>query len=162
LEKGNVAPIRLIRDRERKERTMAKVTEQTVKVKVTKHPREMFYEGRSTRDHMSGMMEYLNGGPTVPDPKLIKRFVKGLKVGDTVGVEHNQYRVEQVTKENFVGVDLKTKKEMDLTPELLTIAIGSGFAEVLYRNGKPYGIELEREVKIKIVNHTKEDEPKEE
>jgi hypothetical protein len=139
---------------------MSQTTEQKVKVKVTKHPREMFYEGRSTRDHMVAQVEYLNTSPTIPDPKLIKGFVKKLKVGDIVGVEHNQYRVEEVTKESFVGIDLKTKQEYHSEQDRLTMAIGMGFAEILYRNGKPYGVELEKEVTIKIVDRTKEQEKK--
>ena len=139
---------------------MSQTTEQKVKVKVTKHPREMFYDGRSTRDHMNGVMDFLNTSPTVPDGKLIRRFVKGLKVGDVVGVEHNQYRVEKINKEGFSGTNIKTNKEFDVAPTELTIAIGSGFAEVLYRDGKPYGVELEKEVTIKIVDHTKEEEKK--
>lgn len=139
---------------------MTETTEQKVKIKVTKHPREMFYEGRSTRDHMVAQVEYLNTSPTIPDPKLIKGFVKKLKVGDIVGVEHNQYRVEEVTKESFVGIDLKTKQEYQYDPDRLTMAIGMGFAEILYRKGKPYGVALEKEVTVKIINHTKEEASK--
>jgi len=106
------------------------------------------------------VMDFLNTSPTVPDGKLIRRFVKGLKVGDVVGVEHNQYRVEKINKEGFSGTNIKTNKEFDVAPTELTIAIGSGFAEVLYRDGKPYGVELEKEVTIKIVDHTKEEEKK--
>jgi hypothetical protein len=132
---------------------MTKTTEQTVKVKVTKHPREMFYEGRSTRDHMTAQLNYLNTSPTIPDRKLIKSFVKKLKVGDIVGVEHNQYRVGEVTKETFSGVDIKTNEEFAMDDDRFTMAIGMGFAEILYRNGKPYGIDLEKEVKIKIIDN---------
>ena len=42
---------------------MTETTEQKVKIKVTKHPREMFYEGRSTRDHMVAQVDYLNTSP---------------------------------------------------------------------------------------------------
>ena len=135
---------------------MTDTIEQKVKIKVTKHPREIFYEGRSTRDHMNAQVEYLNSSPTIPDPKLIKGFVKKLKVGDIVGVEHNQYKVEKVTKESFVGINLKTKQEYESDQDRLTMAIGMGFAEILYRNGKPYGIELEKEVTVKIVDNTKD------
>ena len=139
---------------------MTEVTEQKVKIKVTKHPREMFYEGRSTRDHMNAQVEYLNSSPTIPDPKLIKGFLKKLKVGDIVGVEHNQYKVEEVTKERFSGIDLRSKQEYQYDPDRLTMAIGMGFAEILYRNDKPYGIALEKEVTVKIVSHKKEEEAK--
>ena len=137
---------------------MAKTIEQTVTVKVTKHPREMFYEGRSTRDHMNALMKYMNTDPVIPDLKQIKKFVKGLKVGDIVGVEHNQYRVQGVNKGSFNGVDIKTDKEYEHDDTRLSLAIGSGFAEVLYRDGNPYGVELEKQVKVKIVDNSKEDE----
>lgn len=137
---------------------MSKVTEQTVKIKVTKHPREMFYEGRSTRDHMIGLMEFLNKDPVIPDAKLVAKFLKTVKADDIVGVEHNQYRVVKVTKESLLGTEIKSNRETELSLTELTTAVGSGFAEILYRKGKPYGIELEKEVKVKIVNHTKEEE----
>ena len=139
---------------------MTETTEQKVKIKVTKHPREMFYEGRSTRDHMNAQVEYLNTSPTIPDLKLIKGFVKKLKVGDIVGVEHNQYRVEEVDHHSFIGENISNKQKKTLTPEDITVALGSGYCEILYRDDKPYGIELEKEVTVKIVNHNKEEETK--
>lgn len=138
---------------------MAKVTTETVKIRVTKHPREMYYEGSSKRDHMSGMVEYLNTSPKVPDERLIGRFIKKLRVGDIVGVEHNQYRVEEITEESFTGVNIKTKAEYVPSPDKLSVAIGSGFAEILYRKGKPYGIKLTKEITLKITDHTKQSVP---
>jgi hypothetical protein len=35
------------------------------------------------------------------------------------------------------------------------MGLGSGFCEILYRDGKPYGIETEKQVKVKIVDHSK-------
>lgn len=131
------------------------VKEETVKIKITKHPREMFYEGRSTRDHMEAQLNYLNSSPTVPDMAIIKPFIQSLRVDDIVGVEHNQYKVLKVTEDNFIGLDMKRNDEFIPEYDRLTMAIGCGFAEILYRDNKPYGIEQEKEVKIKIVNHTK-------
>jgi hypothetical protein len=109
---------------------------------------------------MVAQVTYLNTSPTIPDPKLIKGFVKKLKEGDIIGVEHNQYRVEQANKENFTVSDVKTKRECQIDEARLSMAIGMGFAEILYRKGKPYGVALEKEVTIKIHNHTKEEPSK--
>lgn len=131
---------------------MSNTTEQTVTVKITKHPREMFYQGRTTRDHMAAQLNYLNTSPTIPNKELIKNFVKKLKVGDIIGVEHDQYKVGTVAKDNFTGINIKTNQEFFMDDDRLTMAIGMGFAEILYRNDKPYGIQLKKEVTIKIVN----------
>ena len=150
---------RFITGREQEEHKMAKVTTETVKVKITKHPRAMYYDGATKRDHMLGMVTYLNTSPKVPDERLISRFIKKLRVGDIVGVEHNQYRVEEITEESFTGVNIKTNAEYVPNLDKLSVAIGSGFAEILYRKGKPYGIKLSKEITLKITDHTKQSAP---
>lgn len=130
------------------------IKDEVIKVKVTKHPREIFYEGRTTRDHMEAQLNYLNSSPVIPDMEKIKPFVQSLKVNDIVGIEHSRYRVTSVSEDSFVGVD---SKDVEFVPQKdrLTMAIGCGFAEILYRDDKPYGIDLEKEVKIRITDHTK-------
>ena len=137
---------------------MAQVTEKTVTVKVKNHPRDMFYAGRQTRDHLAGIMQYMANGGKQLDLDRVEAFMKGVQVDDIVGVEHNQYRVEEVDQYSFVGVNTFTKRSVSVSSEDLTMGLGSGYCEILYRDGKPYGIETEKQVKVKIVNHTKKEE----
>ena len=137
---------------------MTQVTEKTVTVKVKNHPRDMFYSGKQTRDHLNGMMKYMASKQTFPDLEKVAEFMKSVHVGDYVGVEHNQYRVEEVSEYSFIGMNILSKERMTLSSEDLTMGLGSGFCEILYRDGKPYGIETEKQVKVKIVDHTKQTE----
>lgn len=136
---------------------MSEVTEKTVTVKVKTHPRDMFYSGRQTRDHLNGMMQYMASKKTFPDLERVGTFLKTVCVGDFVGVEHNQYRVEEVQEDSFIGINILSKELVTLNSEDLTMGLGSGFCEILYRDNKPYGIETEKQIKVKIVNHTKKD-----
>ena len=136
---------------------MSEVTEKTVTVKVKTHPRDMFYSGRQTRDHLNGMMQYMASKKTFPDLERVETFLKTVCVGDYVGVEHNQYRVEEVSEHSFIGINILSKDMVTLNSEDLTMGLGSGFCEILYRDNKPYGIETEKQIKVKIVNHTKKD-----
>ena len=133
---------------------MAKVTEEKIKVKVTKHPREVFYGGAQRREHMAGMVEFLNSNPTLPDFNIVDPWLDTLEIDDVVGVDHNQYRVTDVIDGGFVGIDLRSNREFTSNADRLTMAIGSGFAEILYRNGVPFGTDLEKEVTVRTVDHT--------
>jgi hypothetical protein len=134
---------------------MSEVTEKTVTVKVKNHPRDMYYEGRQTREHLSGIMQYMSAGGKMVDVERVQSFLKTIKESDIVGVEHNQYKVEEVSAESFIGLNVRTKLSQVVGVEDMTMGLGSGYCEILYRDGKPYGIETEKQVKVKIVNHLK-------
>lgn len=136
---------------------MSQVTEKTVTVKVKNHPRAMFYPGKQTRDHLNAIMQYMSEKKPFPDLKSVETFLKTVNVGDVVGVEHNQYRVEEVNSDRFLGENILTKACHALSPEDITMGLGMGYCEILYRDGKPYGIETEKQIKVKIINHTTED-----
>lgn len=139
---------------------MSQVTERTVTVKVKNHPRDMFYAGRQTRDHLTGIMQYMANGGKQLDLNRVEAFVQSIQVDDIVGVEHNQYRVEEVDQYSFIGMNIFTKRSVSVSSEDITMGLGSGYCEILYRNGKPYGIETEKQVKVKIIDHTKKEETK--
>ena len=46
------------------------------------------------------------------------------------------------------------KQEETLSQAAISLAMGSGYCDILYRKGKPYGIKTTKEVKVKIVDHT--------
>lgn len=142
---------------------MAKVTEKTVKVKVVEHPRAMFYVGKTTRDHLHGRMVFMTGKGPPSDAKAVKKFLKLVKADDIVGVWFSPYKVvrvednhkgEEEVEQCLVGINTITKQEETLSWAAISLALGSGFCDVLYRNGKPYGIKTSKEVKVKIVDHS--------
>ena len=135
---------------------MSQVTEKTVTVKVKNHPRDMFYSGRQTREHLNGIMQYMAAKKTFPDYEAVKQFLGNVNLEDYVGVEHNQYRVEELSDHSFIGMNIHTKQSQTVSVEDLTMGLGSGYCEILYRDGKPYGIETEKQVKVKIVDHSKQ------
>lgn len=132
---------------------MAQITEKTVTVKVKTHPRDMYYPGKQTREHLAGIMQYMASKPVFPDPEKVEAFLKGVREGDVVGVEHNQYRATKVDNTELTGINIFTKREATLSVEDITMGLGSGYCEILYRDDKPYGIEHEKEVKVKVINH---------
>jgi hypothetical protein len=68
------------------------------------------------------------------------------------GVEHYQYRVGKASLRDIqVLVTDRSGNELELGKEYLDKQLAFGFAEILYRDGKPYGIETEKEVTVKIV-----------
>ena len=136
---------------------MTQVTEKTVTVKVKNHPRDMFYAGRQTRDHLNGMMQYMAAKKVFPDLARVGEFLRSVHVDDYVGVEHNQYRVTEVSEHSFIGIDIHSKEARTVNADDLTMGLGSGFCEILYRDGKPYGIETEKQVKVKIMDHNKKE-----
>lgn len=138
---------------------MAQTVTEKVMVKVKKHPREMYYEGRTTMDHMGPLVEFLNTDPKVPDPDRNREFVSTLLPGDVVGVDCETYKVTETNGETFVGENIRKKGgEFNLEPEKFTMAIGAGFAEILYRDGVPYGTNTEREVTIRVTDYTRPDD----
>ena len=134
--------------------TMPKVTTEEVTIKVKDHPREMFYAGKQTTDHLQQMIKFIALKQPMPDYSKVEAFVQTLKVDDIVGVNHNQYKVESIDTRAFSGQQ-RNKQTVTLSAEDITIGLGTGFCEILYRDGKPFGIETEKKVKVKVVDHTK-------
>mgnify|MGYP006278464195 CR=1 FL=1 len=139
---------------------MPKVTTEEVTIKVKNHPREMFYGGRQTTDHLQQMIKYIALKEPMPDYAKVEAFVQTLKVDDIVGVNHNQYKVESIDTRAFSGQQRNGRQTVTLSAEDITIGLGTGFCEILYRDDKPFGIETEKKVKVKVVDHTKEEETK--
>jgi len=136
---------------------MSQVTEKTVTVKVKNHPRDMFYTGRQTREHLNGIMQYMSTKKTFPDYEAVKQFLGSVHVDDFVGVEHTTYKIESVDHATLtVEAITQNNERHHLGTEDISFALGIGYCEILYRDGKPYGIETEKQVKIKIVDHSKQ------
>lgn len=141
----------------------ATVTEKKVKVQIKDNPRDMYYmRGQQTRDHLKARIEALNAGYEDPDPIKVQEFLKTLRVEDVVGIDDTAYKVTEVNLDDCsLMLQNMTKRghpAAELGLDQIGFAIACGFAEILYRDDKPYGIELEKEYTIKIVKHNKSEE----
>lgn len=137
---------------------MAKTETKTITVKVKNHPNEYLYPGRQCRDHLNGIMKFMASGKSIPDLEMNKDWLKKVKIDDIVGLEHSQYKVTALEADCLTAINAMTKREVKISPEDLTMAIGSGFAEILYRKGKPFGIKSTKKIKLTIVDHSVKDE----
>jgi hypothetical protein len=102
----------------------------------------------------------MSSGKKVPDLEANSVWLKKVKVDDVVGIDYNIYKITEVGASTVKGINALTKAESEISAEDLTLAIGTGFAEILYRKGKPFGIKTTKKVKLTIVDHSKEEEPK--
>lgn len=143
------------------------ITEKKVTVQIKENPRGMYYmRGQQTRDHLKARMEALNAGYDYDNPDFdkIREFLGTLQVGDTIGLDDTAYKVVKVNIPecslslfNLTLAKRGNPPAVDITSETIGFALACGFAEILYRDDKPYGIELEKEYTIKIVKREKEE-----
>ena len=132
----------------------------TVKVQIKNNPRSMYYTGSPSREHTLAKMRLFAAPDAMKfDRARVHGFIKSLKTGDIVGVEHYQYRVGKASLRNLtVSVTTARGEEKELDKDHLNIQLALGFAEILYRDDKPYGIETEKEVTVKIVGKKRQEE----
>lgn len=141
-------------------------TTRTVKVAVTEHPRHKCYPNCGTREFMRAQMMYVAGGGDISggtsNREAVDRFTSTLRVGDVIGIGNYTYVIEDRGGDGcsppayandvaLVARSTKAKQLVSLSYGDVATALAIGYAEVLYRNGKPYGVELEKEVTVKIV-----------
>lgn len=141
-------------------------TTKTVKVAVTEHPRHKRYPNSGTREFMCAQMMYVAGGGDISDSpsnrETVDRFAGTLRVGDVIGIGNYTYVIEDrggcgcspppyANDVALVARSTKTKQLASVPYSEAATALAIGYAEILYRGGKPYGVELEKEVTVKIV-----------
>lgn len=135
-----------------------KVTTKTVTVTIKDHPRNLFYQGKQSRDHLLGIMQYMATKPATPDPKPLDALLRKMRQGDVVGIGFSAYTVESVDVENrsVTGKNMYTKTTETINESVLQLQHGAGFCEILYRNGKPYGIKTKKKVKLNILDYSED------
>lgn len=135
-----------------------KVTTKTVTVTIKDHPRNIFYQGKQTRDHLLGIMQYMATKPATPDTTPLVALLRKMRQDDVVGIGFNAYTVESVDVENcsVTGKNMYTKTTETITESVLQLQHGAGFCEILYRNGKPYGIKTKKKVKLNILDYSED------
>lgn len=123
-------------------------------------------------------------GKYIFEETLSADFFDSIQVGDVVGIglvkglnefgenKHNEpaaykFKILEIYKERDImkarNVTFESPKgkhkgtELELAFEDLSCALGMGFGEILEREGKPYGVSEEIELKVKIVKVEGED-----
>jgi len=118
-------------------------------------------------------------GKYIFDMEVSAKFFDSIQIGDVIGLglvkgfnevgenRHNEpaaykFKVLDISKQNDTmkvrNVTFESEKgkhkglELELAFEDLSSALGMGFGEILERDGKPYGVSEEIELKVKIVN----------
>ncbi len=158
---------------EKKELT--KVTEETqvIKTKRKYHPNEENYRGdESTQETMVKEIEFMGSltdeqsdkfiaGKLIFDEDKLNSYWNEIRKNDIVGFQGNVYRVDGKTKATLTLSRRKPKRyrndEDTYAEETKKVSrydldhmMNIGFTEILYRDGKPYGVSEDLEYKINV------------
>ncbi len=144
-----------------------------LKAKRKYHPNDPKYQGcDSTQDSMMAEIRFF--GSLTPEqstlfskdkliatPEKTNEFWKTLQVNDVIGYKGNVYKLEEKSKTSLSLVKRKLSKYRNEEPVYLTTsekvskyeidyALNIDFCEILYRDGKPFGVSDEVEYKVKV------------
>ena len=149
-------------------------------VKNTTHPREHLYQGKTGYDYnkaMTGLlpklseeqMEKLEANTLMMDLDKTKSWVSSLVVGDTIGIVSKVYQVAPKTKGSpidsisvyrLVGSPGKYEKLSDDIEEISWFEIDHAreleLLDILWRDGKPYGIPETRDMTVVLLHDLEE------
>jgi hypothetical protein len=105
----------------------------------------------------------------VLDEESTAQLFDSILPGDIVGVGQFQdgkgyvatkMKIEKIEDDILYGKDISNMKnqfDIEITFEDVSIANSIGFAEILMRDDKPYGVDLEVEYKVRLVEEEKSD-----
>lgn len=140
------------------------------KVKRDKHPNQWKYPGRSGNEHKMALLKYMQTlnkdqfgllakNKLISNEENTMNFFNEIKTGDLVGIKDTLYKVVSKNENSFSGeISLKNKTvEIDLPT--IDFSLATGFAEILWRDDKPYGVDEEESVSF-YVEKKKEEEKK--
>jgi len=149
---------------------------------VQEHPREYLYQGKKGYEHNKALRELLQKltedqiedlgkgkeRTVLLNENRTKEWISSVKTGDVIGVVETPYIVLstdnqpskiQVTKAVRVpseysnpGVFKSTSQPMSLTAQEIDYACALGLLDILWRDGKPFGVEAELDTTI-ILTH---------
>ena len=147
--------------------------------KVKVHPREHLYLGKTGYDYNKAllalmprmtedMMEQFETGDLVMDADKTLEFLSQVKIGDVIGVRHQRYQVKDLPEPGhqdhlLVEVVKPTKTEGVYErvgePTVTFLKFGEvdharelGLLDILWRDGKPYGIDEFQDMTIVLLH----------
>ncbi len=154
--------------------TMKVVEEQTIKIKRKHHPNEHKYPGRATQETSNAIMKLLGilepgqlseleDKSLILEQEATEQLFDSILPGDIFGIGQFQdgkgfvatkMKVEKIENDILYGKDvsnIKNQFDIQIGFEEVSIANVIGFAEILMRDDKPYGVDLEVEYKVRLV-----------
>jgi hypothetical protein len=161
--------------------TMKIIEEQTIKVKRKVHPNAHLYPGRSSQETLSSLMKFMGvlepwqlhemkEGKLIVNQEETEKLFDSVLPGDIFGVTvfregkgyvATQLKVERIENDTLFGKDISNPKkhfDMEATFEEVSVAQAMGFAEILMRDDLPYGVDLEVEFNVRLIEEEKEEE----
>lgn len=137
------------------------IEEKTIKVKVKHHPDEDRYPGYKSLEYREALLGMMMTYPASPDVNFVfdkvatHEFVKTLKPGDVIGLGIDRVHIKSTNigndQELVIGMSFMDKCLHSFSLQEIDKAVKMSFAQILYRDDKPYGIDEEQELKLKII-----------
>ena len=143
-----------------------KVEERKVQIKRKNHPSDWKYPSRHNTEHLNAKLRYLASlskeerelarkGLLVKEEQRTEQFLSEILPGDEVGVETDKYIVVEKLEDGIRTNNKYTKVPQDFSKAEIDFALNFGFADILRRDGKLYGVTETEEVTLKVVDYTK-------
>lgn len=140
-------------------------TERVIKVKNKVNPRDYMYTGNEGLEHQQARTRVICAlspddamqlaMPSVSEElaRETQELFNTVKVGDVIGYLASKLIISDVTEDEAGNAVLTTGDELLVASDSdVVLAHKMGLLEILYRDGKPFGIPEEREVKLIIHN----------
>lgn len=155
-----------------------KVTEHVISTKRKKHPNDGRYPCRPSQELLHAGMKLMTSlsesdralmkqNKLIIDEEETAELFDEIKEKDIIGVGilrktgfiANKYEVTNIVKSNdyLVCQNLLTKETEEISFQDISVGFAMGFAEILYRDEKPFGVSEEIEFTLKIYSEEKEE-----
>lgn len=155
-----------------------KVTEHVISTKRKKHPNDGRYPCRPSQELLHAGMKLMTSlsesdralmkqNKLIIDEEETAELFDEIKEKDIIGVGilrktgfiANKYEVTNIVKSNdyLVCQNLLTKEAEEISFQDISVGFAMGFAEILYRDEKPFGVSEEIEFTLKIHSEEKEE-----
>lgn len=159
--------------------TMKITEEQTVKIRRKNHPNEGKYGGKASMETASALtkllsilepsqLEELEERRLILNEEATAELFDSILPEDVIGVAYfkeneglvsTKMKVSKIENDIIFGTDIVySKKEfpIEVTFEDVSLANALGFAEILYRDNLPYGVDLDVELKVRLWEEQKD------
>lgn len=159
--------------------TMKITEEQTVKIRRKNHPNEGKYGGKASMETASALtkllsilepsqLEELEERKLILNEESTAELFDSIQTEDVIGVAYfkdneglvsTKMKVSKIENDIIYGTDIVYSKKnfpIEVTFEDISLANAIGFAEILYRDNVPFGVDLDVELKVRLWEEQKD------
>jgi hypothetical protein len=159
--------------------TMKITEEQTVKIRRKNHPNEGKYGGKASMETASALtkllsilepsqLEELEERKLILNEESTAELFDSIRSEDVIGVAYfkdneglvsTKMKVSKIENDIIYGTDIVYSKKhfpIEVTFEDVSLANAIGFAEILYRDNVPFGVDLDVELKVRLWEEQKD------